>query len=74
MGCTPLGCLGGYISPESSCLSGSITGTQQLTIIIHKYNLQAPRLLAQCAVEQLMNKVLKQMPYVAIGVEVSYSI
>ena len=37
---------GEYISPESLHLSGSITGTQQLSVIIYKYNLQAPRLLA----------------------------
>ena len=37
---------GEYISPESSCLLGSISGIQQLTIITWKYNLQAPRLLA----------------------------
>ena len=39
-------CSGEYISPESSRLSGSITGIQQLTIITQKYNLQVPRLLA----------------------------
>ena len=42
---------GEYISPESLRLSGSITGIQQLTIVTHKYILQAPRLLTQCAVD-----------------------
>ena len=45
MMCTPLGHLGN----TSSCLSGSITGAQQLTMC--KYNLQAPRLLTQCAAD-----------------------
>ena len=30
---------GEYISPESSCLSGSITGAQQLSVVVYKYNL-----------------------------------
>ena len=30
---------GEYISPESSRLSGSITGAQQLSVVIYKYNL-----------------------------------
>ena len=42
---------GEYISPESLCLSGSITGIQQLTVVTRKYNLQAPRLLPLCAVD-----------------------
>ena len=42
---------GEYISPESLRLSESITGIQQLTIVTHKCNLQAPRLLAQHMVD-----------------------
>ena len=40
-----------YISPKSLHLLRSITGIQQLTIVTHKYNLQAPRPLALCAVD-----------------------
>ena len=36
---------GEYISPKSSHVSGSITGIQQLSVVIYKCNLQAPRLL-----------------------------
>ena len=42
---------GEYISPKSSRLSGSITGAQQLSVVIYKYNLQAPRLLTRCAMD-----------------------
>ena len=42
---------GEYISPKSSHLSRSITGTQQLSVVIYKYNLQAPRLLVQCTTD-----------------------
>ena len=45
---------GEYISPKSSCLSGSITGAQQLSVVIYKYNLQAPRLLTRCATDDSM--------------------
>ena len=45
---------GEYISPESSCLSGSITVIQQLTIVTQKYNWQAPRLLALHTVDNSM--------------------
>ena len=33
---------GEYISPESSCLLESITGTQQLILVIYKFNLLSP--------------------------------
>ena len=45
---------GEYISSESLCLSGSFTGTQQLSVVIYKYNLQAPRLLARCTMDDSM--------------------
>ena len=45
---------GEYISPESLHLSGSITGTQQLSVVIYKYNLQAPRLLTRCTMDDSM--------------------
>ena len=45
---------GEYISPESLCLLESISGAQQLAIIVRKYNLQAPRLLTQHAVDDSM--------------------
>ena len=53
--CIPLGRLGNTSLPNlRACRDpsqGSITGVQQLTIVTRKYNLQAPRLLTLCAVD-----------------------
>ena len=42
---------GEYISPESLHLLGSITGVQQLSVVIYKYNLQTPRLPTRHAMD-----------------------